>query len=246
MKPRTLRRIAIGVIIVIVAFVLYDRFASPYTVMADGQAALVSTDQVTVRTEPYLVFEPIGEQATAGLVFYVGARVPPAAYAPLARQIASQGYLVAIPTVPFNLAFFGQSKANEVFEDHPEIVSWAVGGHSLGGAMAASYADRTSRVKGLLLLAAYPGSNTDLRQRAGMAVSIVYGSEDELATPEEVEGAAGRLSGDTEFVLIEGGNHAQFGWYGTQSGDGAATIPRIEQQAQVVEVAVDLMRRIDR
>lgn len=246
MKTSTLKRIGIVVVLAIAVFVLYDRFASPFTVMADGQAALVSTGQVAVRTEPYLVFEPIDKEATAGLVFYVGARVPAAAYAPMARQIAEQGYLVAIPTMPFNFAFFGQSKANDVFADYPNVQSWAVGGHSLGGAMAASYADRTTRVRGLLLLAAYPGSNTDLRGRNTMAVSLVYGTEDGLATPEEVEAAAVRLSDDAKLILIEGGNHAQFGWYGTQAGDGTATIPRIEQQALVVEAAVDLMKRIDR
>lgn len=40
---------------------------------------------------------------------------------------------------------------------------------------------------------------------------------------------------------IEGGNHAQFGNYGEQKGDGAALISAEEQQQQAVQFILDCL-----
>ena len=39
-------------------------------------------------------------------------------------------------------------------------------------------------------------------------------------------------------VVIEGGNHAGFGHYGPQAGDGVASIDREEQQRQTAETVL--------
>jgi hypothetical protein len=44
---------------------------------------------------------------------------------------------------------------------------------------------------------------------------------------------------DYKEVCIEGGNHAQFGSYGAQKGDGTAAIPAEEQWARTVEVFIE-------
>ncbi len=46
------------------------------------------------------------------------------------------------------------------------------------------------------------------------------------------------LPADTTWVVIEGGNHAQFGDYGIQPGDNVATISAAEQQTQIVDATV--------
>ena len=172
------------------------------------------------------------EDATVGLILYPGAGVEPAAYAPLAVEIADTGFLVTIQQAPLGLAILDSDMAQVSIDAYPDIDDWAVGGHSLGGAMAARFASESSQVDGLVLLAAYPEGGLDLSD-SGLEVISIYGDRDLLATPDEVLGAEPRLPDDTEFVLVEGGNHAQFGSYGRQPRDGEASIPASEQRRAI-------------
>jgi len=213
--------------------------------MPSALSSLVSDGQVKVETEPWLVFTPIGDNASSGLIFYPGGLVDPEAYAPNAKAIAAAGYLVVIPRMPFNLAVVDPNSATNVLAAYPEITSWSIGGHSLGGAMAARYVDQNpGLIQGLILWAAYPAGGTDLSDRAISVVSI-YGTLDGVATPEEVLSAKLLLPGDTLWVPIKGGNHAQFGWYGVQNGDNSATISREGQSSQVVTATIDLLSNME-
>jgi pimeloyl-ACP methyl ester carboxylesterase len=137
--------------------------------------------------------------------------------------------------MPFNLAVFGSGRASQVIAAHPEIDQWVLGGHSLGGAMAASYVySNPGAMDGLFFLAAYPAGNQSLAE-SGMNVLSISGTKDGLATPEKIAASIPLLPKDTIFFPIEGGNHAQFGWYGPQSGDNPATISREEQQKLVLQ-----------
>lgn len=213
--------------------------------MPEALAALQSDAQVQVDTEPWLVFRSLAHSQNVGLILYPGARVDPRAYAPAARALAAEGALVVIASMPLNLAFFAPDRAAEVMAAFPEIGSWAVGGHSLGGAMAARFAFQNPQaVQGLVLWAAYPASTDDL-SGYDLAVSSVYGTLDELATEEKIAASRALLPPDTAWVALQGGNHAQFGWYGAQSGDGVATLSREEQQAQIVAAARALLARLN-
>lgn len=209
---------------------------------AEAQSALNSDNRVIVsEVNGWTVFTPTAAQPSTGLILYPGGRVDPDAYAPIARDIAAAGYLVVIPPMPLNMAFLGANQAAEVIETFPDIDHWAVGGHSLGGAMAANFAaNNPDQVDGLVLWAAYPASSDDLSQQE-IAVVSIYGSEDGLATLEDIENSRALLPPDTLFVPIEGGNHAQFGSYGPQSGDNPAAISPAEQQAQTVEATIELL-----
>jgi acetyl esterase/lipase len=121
-----------------VVFILWASTAA--TPMPEALAALESDAQVHVETDPWLVFRPVDQDPTAGLIFYPGGRVDPRAYAPTARALAEEGYLVVIVPMPLNLAFFAPGRAAEVMAAFPGVENWAVGGHSLGGAMAANFA----------------------------------------------------------------------------------------------------------
>ncbi len=218
---------------------------TPLGPMPEAVAALRSDAQVEVETGSWLAFRPADAEPATGLIFYPGGRVDPRSYAPMAREIARQGYLVVIVPMPFNLAVFGSGRASNVVKAYPEIRHWALGGHSLGGAMAASYIRRhPDEMAGLVLLASYPADNDSLAGRDLEVVSI-YGTEDGLATAAEVQASAALLPGHTQWIAIEGGNHAGFGWYGPQGGDGAGTISRAAQQAQVVSAVVGLLSRLD-
>jgi predicted alpha/beta-hydrolase family hydrolase len=212
--------------------------------MPQAVAALELEDGVRVEREPWLVFQPDGRQPEVGLVFYPGGRVDPRAYAPAARAIATEGYLVAIVPMPFNLAVLAPDRAADVIAAYPRVGTWAVGGHSLGGAMAARFArGHPEDVEGLVLWASYPDGSDDLSGHSLEAVSI-FGTLDGLATVEKIEASRSLLPADTRWVAIDGGNHAQFGWYGPQSGDGEAAIAPEEQQEQVVKATLELMRKV--
>jgi predicted alpha/beta-hydrolase family hydrolase len=217
---------------------------TPPKPMPEALTALQSDAQVQVTTSPWLTFSPNGAQPTTGFIFYPGGRVDPRSYAPAARALAEQGYLAVIVPMPFNLAVFGANRADDVIAAHPEIADWAIGGHSLGGAMAAQYViDHPQAVDGLTLWAAYPANN-GLADREALDVVSVFGTRDGLATPADIEASRPLLPSITRWAPIEGGNHAQFGWYGEQPGDNPATISREEQQRQAVGATVELLAAI--
>ncbi|MCS6872476.1 MAG: alpha/beta hydrolase [Anaerolineae bacterium] len=215
------------------------------TPMPEALAALESDEAVQVTRSDALIFAPVGKAPKAGFIYYPGGRVPPEAYAPTARALAEAGYLAVIVLMPLNLAILNVNAADAIIARYPNVRVWAIGGHSLGGAMAARYAAQNAgKVQGLAVIASYPESSMDMSARTDLAVSVIYGTRDGLALPEQVEGARALYPASVEFVRIEGGNHAQFGWYGKQDRDNEATISHAEQQAQTTAALLALMARI--
>lgn len=224
-------------------FVLWAEATPPP--MGEALAALESDSLVQVTTDRWLFFTPANQQPSAGLILYPGGRVDPRSYSPAARAVAAEGYLVIIVPMPLNLAVFAADTAGDVIAAYPDVSDWAIGGHSLGGAMAARFAyGHPEDVQGLVLWAAYPDASNDLSQR-DLAVTSIYGTLDGLATTEKIDASRPLLPPTTEWVAIEGGNHAQFGWYGPQSGDNPASISREEQQRQVIAATLELLASLD-
>ena len=179
-----------------------------------------------------------GPGDNAAMIFYPGAKVEYTAYLPLLSDLAEQGIDCFLIKMPCNLAFFGQNKAEKIMDSY-EYDHWYLSGHSLGGAMAASYASgHLESLNGLVLLAAYP---TKSLKSDSFSVLSLYGSEDGVLNMEKVEEGKAYMPVDYAEVCIEGGNHAQFGNYGEQKGDHAADISREEQQAQTVEAILKMM-----
>lgn len=232
-------------LVLILAFGGFVIWAStPAAPMSEALAALQSDAQVRVETKPWLIFRPVADNETVGLIIYPGGRVDPRAYAPAAHALAEQGNLVVITPMPLNLAILAPGRAAAVIAAFPKVSRWAVGGHSLGGAMAARFAHQNpDDVQGLVLWAAYPAATDDLSARA-LLVTSVYGTRDGLATGDKITASRRLLPDSTRWIAIEGGNHAQFGWYGLQSGDNSATISRENQQRQIVEATLELLSRL--
>lgn len=233
--------ILIGLVAVVAFIQLSDGQAEA---LPEAETALVSDEAVAVELEPWITLTP-SEPAQTGFILYPGARVDPAAYAPSARAIADQGYLTVIVPMPFGIAALGADKATEVMEAFPEVERWVVGGHSIGGAMAMQYTDdNVDLVDGVALWGAYPSPDDDISTEPVMGLSV-YASEDGLSTVEEIEDTAQYLPQGSEFVLIEGGNHTNFGLYETQDGDGEATITAAEQQSQTVAATLELLDAVE-
>lgn len=244
---KILKRVLLGLLAVIVilalGFVLWASSAARPTDAA--LRALESDKRVSVgEQDGFITFSPAGVPPSTGFIFYPGGRVDYRAYAPALRMIAEQGYLVALVEVNLNLAFFEINAADEVIKLHPEIGRWAIGGHSLGGVAASSYASgRPEVVAGVVFWASYPAD--DSLRDFGVPVLSVYGSNDGLTTGDNIENSRESLPAGTSYVLIEGGNHAQFGSYGEQSGDNPASIPAEEQWAQVAEATAKFLETLE-
>ncbi len=217
---------------------------TPLGPMPEALAALETDSAVRVEMEPWYVFAPQDGMPNSGVIIYPGGRVDPRSYAPAARALAEVGYLAVITPMPLNLAVFDSGAAAEVIAAYPQIERWIVGGHSLGGAMASGYAQANADVvDGLFLWASYPADDT-LAARSKPAVLSIYGSNDGVSTPEDIEASRADLPPGTRWVEIAGGNHAQFGWYGEQPGDGQSTISREQQQAQVVSATAEMLEQL--
>ncbi|GAB1470183.1 hypothetical protein MASR2M66_10600 [Chloroflexota bacterium] len=226
---------AIGLVALLVLVSVFVVWAGDASMASDtALRALDSDAQVSVSAENgWLIFYPANNpRPETGFIFYPGGKVDYRAYAPILRLIAAEGYFVALVPVPLNLAFFDVNAAAPVQAAYPEIQNWFVGGHSLGGVAASLYAVDHAEINGVVFWASYP-SDDSLKVEEIPAVSI-YGTRDGLATGDKVDASRELLLPGTQFVAIEGGNHAQFGSYGPQAGDNEATISPEDQWAQVV------------
>jgi len=232
-----LKRILLGFLAILVIAVLGFVIWGSTTARPDQEAiqALKSDQVVSVSQEKtWLQFTPIDRSPNTGFIFYPGGRVDYHAYAPLMREIAAGGYAVYLVKMPFNLAVFGVNRADDIIAANPDIKTWYIGGHSLGGAMAASYVyNKPTAVQGLVLWAAYPAENNDL-SKSGFPVLSIIANRDGLTTLDKLKASAPLLPLDTMWVEINGGNHAQFGSYGPQKGDLTATISAEDQHFQIV------------
>lgn len=243
-----MKRIRWRSVFVVVLFVLAISSTGGLVIWTSGTlgpsekalSMLQSDSEVRIKQEADLIaFEPTGSQPSSGFILYPGARVDFRSYSPLLREIAARGHLVIMLRSPLNLAFFNANGADEVMAAYPEIQKWVIGGHSLGGVVAASYVARRPAVAGLVLWASYPADDS-LRETNTKVLSI-YGSHDGLTTPADVLQSQDLLPPDTTFVEIQGGNHSQFGSYGMQPGDGEATISAEEQWAQITDATAELL-----
>ena len=209
----------------------------PYQpVGADGQYTGTTTEDATSIT-----LTPEGK-AGAGLVFYPGAKVDARAYQDILGPLANAGYLVVILKEPLGLSLLDSSQARGAIDRHPDITSWAVGGHSLGGVSASSFAKENDDVAGLLLFASFPADN--MAAASGVSVLSVSGSNDGLSTPDKIAASKPRLPATTEYAVVEGGVHGFFGDYGEQPGDGKPGISRELAQQQIAAASLRFMDRV--
>ncbi len=213
----------------------------------DEALAAMESDAVVIVIDQgdFVTFTPTASTPLTGFILYPGGHVDYRSYAPIARDIASRGYQVSIVEMPLSLAVLGVNNADDIIAAYPDIRSWVIGGHSLGGSMAASYAGKNPvKVEGLVFWASYPGSSDDLSS-TGLKGLSTYGSSDLVLDRDNFNATLPLLPPETIIQVIEGGNHAQFGNYGPQPGDGTATISAADQQIQAADLTVRVLRAVE-
>ena len=246
-KPRRRLKWLLAVLgVVIVAAILWGiqwaTFARPP--LPEAMQALESDDLVRVTDDPWLTFSPGQISPTTGFVFYPGGRVDPRGYAALMRDIASAGYLVIVPDMPVNMAVFDSDVASEIIAHYPAIDHWVMGGHSVGGAMAAQYtAQHPDVIEGLAIWASYPPNSSDLSSLDIPVVSI-YGGRELRVNDASVGERKHLLPRDTLYVRIEGGDHHQFGSYEIDPADHLATISRESQHRQIIQATLPILEAV--
>jgi pimeloyl-ACP methyl ester carboxylesterase len=217
------------------------------------KSILKGDSQVTIEeTGRYLSFQPNEEKRATGFIFFPGGMVQPEAYASLARTVAEQGHTVFIVKLPFGSAPLESQQASvmesalETMRANASIPYWVVGGHSRGAAIASRFALlHGDAFEGLILIGtSHPKESAFDLSNSTLFVTKIYATNDGLASPEEVEANAIYLPDDTNWVLIDGGNHSQFGYMGKLLGDNAATISRETQQELTVKAILEALKSI--
>lgn len=200
-----------------------------------------SDTAIKIADDGGVVILPQNTEADIGIIFYVGAQIKPDAYIPLLARLAGQGYACFIPNLSFNMAALEPAAADDIIAAHPEIGSWILAGHSMGGLTASGYADdHRDTVKGLILVAAY--SNRDISD-AKLPVLAVFGDADGVMNKDLYTKRLEWNPGDFEEHIIPGANHAQYGDYGEQPRDNEASITAEEQQKQTADIMLDWLNR---
>lgn len=243
-KKKLILLVILAIVLVsIVGFVYY--VSDYYHADSTALAALKSTDSYIVNdSENSVTFTPTKNKSSTGIIIYPGGKVQAESYSVIASKLASNGYTTIIVKMPFNLAFFDSNKANDVIviAEHPEIKTWVIGGHSLGGVFASDYAvNHQDKIKGVIYLAAYPSK--DASNATFKALSI-RGSLDNLTTSEDIEKNKNKFPVNTTFITINGGNHYNYGNYGVQAGDNNSTITREQQQNETVNAILKFLENI--
>lgn len=217
----------------------------PFGATDAALAALRPDATVDVQEEAgWIAFVPQGEAATTGLVYSPGARVDVRATAAVLRPLAEQGYLVVALKEPLGIALTSPQQSAGAIAAFPGVTRWAVGGHSLGGVAASSFAAaHDDEVDGLLLHASYPlGDMSD----ADLTVASVSGSRDGLTTPADVDASRAHLPAGTTYTEVSGAVHAFFADYGPQPGDGEPAVPRAQAQDEIVAASLALLDAVAR
>ncbi len=204
----------------------YRATPSAVAAMQDGASPAVTVQTIEKNATAFIPADPV-----AGLIFYPGGKVEHTAYAPLMQALAARGVLCVLVEMPFRLAALDANAADVFFDDlradYPAVADWYIGGHSLGGTFAATWAEKhQDELAGLILLASY--TTADLSESNLHALSI-YGSEDRVLNAEKYASATANLPSNYVEEILEGGNHAEFGDYGPQKGDGQSALGAGEQ-----------------
>ena len=226
-KLKTALYIILTIIVIIAGFGLWY-VNDYYHADASVNAYLNGTDNVSVEKVGNGLFLD-GPGNDSALIFYPGAKIEYTSYLPLFMDLADDGVDCFIVEMPCNLAFLGIDSADSIIANKDyDYDKWYISGHSLGGVMASYYAiNHTDNLDGLILLASYPADDL-----GNMSVLSIYGTNDDTLNMETYEKSKSLMDYNLTEYVINGGNHAQFGSYGIQSGDGNASISAEDQRNQ--------------
>ena len=180
-----------------VAFALWASFAMSWlanSVRTRGvdEKTLQSNQRVSVLDEATgLTLLPASSSGHAGLIFICGSGIAAEAYAPLLRPVAEEGFAVFVVKLPYRFAPLESPKqvavdrARGVIAAHHEVTHWVIGGHSLGGALAARMARSASGSLSAMVLVATTHPKEDDLSFLTIPVTKIYASNDAIAPPDQ-------------------------------------------------------------
>jgi len=244
-----IKRVGIAVVVSVVLFSLgFVVWAQVNRYPAQLQPVSVANSNVTspvVTPQSWLVFAPNSTATTIdkGFIFYPGGLVDADAYSWVGQALAQRGILTVIVPMPLDLAVLNPQAADDVVKQYPNIHTWVIGGHSLGGSMAAQYlasqSQAANQVVGLVLWGARLIPNIDLASDAALKVISIYGTRDGIAPKgiTEQQRLVG-LPNTTQLIAVEGGNHSMFGDYGLQKNDNVLEVSLDVARTQIIEATL--------
>lgn len=236
---KKIKWIVLLVITVLLGYLLYYLLSSAGP-SETANNALRKYSAFQTESKNYYAWMPQNANGTA-VIFYQGGKVEALAYADLMLPLLEEGYTIFFPEFPFNLAVLNINAADGIIAEYPEIKKWWIGGHSLGGVMAADYVYKhPDQIAGLFLLGAYPQDKTPLVNYKGKVIAF-FGTLDGLVGTDGIDGWRKSLPEMAKIIMIQGGNHAQFGDYGPQKGDLKAEISSAEQKAVIISELLKIM-----
>ncbi len=239
-KRPLIRFLLISFIVVVSLFVLLFTALAVYSSTSyeplsamEEQINTLDTQELTYienrKVIQYTVTNPI-----KNIIIIPGGLVEPESYKYLAISLAKENYNITIVKPLFNLAILNANQAEEYLDSSLDNI---LIGHSLGGTVASIVASNNPEVNAVVLLGSYP-----LRDISNIDSLVITGENDEVLDQEAFTDSLELLSTNSIFYEISGGNHAQFGWYGPQKGDGQASITTLEQQDLVIEKILDFIK----
>jgi hypothetical protein len=226
---KRIKKVVIAILVIIVLlFGGFYIYASDYYRSDLMVTELIESQDLITVMDNYTVLTSAKDTDTA-MIFYPGAKVEYTAYVPILDKLRQQGITCILVKMPFNMAIFDSNAADVYFDQFPDIDNWYIGGHSMGGAMASSYVSKNKdKVEGLILLGAY--IYKDVSDQDALTIYGTFNSNLEK-----------NIDYTNNIVIIDGGNHAQFGNYGKQKGDPDATITSEQQQDIAVEAIMEFI-----
>jgi pimeloyl-ACP methyl ester carboxylesterase len=248
----TVRRIGRSLLVVLsIGWLAIVGWLMPAGATDTALQALASDSSVTVVDTPTQVaLIPSADVGATGFLFQPGAKVDARAYVSALRPLALAGHVVVIAKQPLGIAFLATNAIDSARSEFPNVTKWVVGGHSLGGTVAALQATgaqvqssdsgsaSVAPIVGLVLFASYPAADMS---NSNMPVLSLSGEKDGLSTPGAIAASRPNLPSSTTFIEIPGANHASFGDYGMQFGDGVATASLANSHAAITKATLDFV-----
>lgn len=213
---------------------------------AEAMAAMQSDAAVTVTMDDWLVMQPAKVTPTTGIVFYAGAYCDVRGYAPVLKEVAAAGYLIVAPTMPFDFSIFAPDIADEVRAAYPEIQHWVIAGHSMGGAMAGSYAfNNQDNLAGLIVFDSFPPAYNSLSD-SELPILLFERARADGSQSQKFIDNANLYPENTPKVLIPGAQHMYYGSFdgGAYEEEWEPGIKRSVQQRIVIEAVIEGLDRL--
>lgn len=222
-------------IILFVIFILVVIYLKSYYKASPNAYVIKSDADINVNREKNgYYFDGPGENEL--VIFYPGAKVESIAYAPFLFELSKtvDTYLVEMP---FNIALLNKNVASGIIKEH-EYKTYYMMGHSLGGVVASMYTNSHDNINGLILLASYPTKKLN----ENIKMLSIYGSNDGVLNLKKYSENKKYWNEKSSEVIIDGGNHANFGDYGKQKGDNDASISKEEQQNKTIKEILNFIK----